>query len=268
MMEQAQDFLDESEAIYALVKDLDNEQMEAETGFKGWTINAIIRHLHVWNMAAYWSLTEPEKFQAFFKEAMAGMKPGTSMRFFEKDYLGGLEGPELLKVWRDFYQKMAPEFGSADPSARCEWAGPSMSVRSSITARLMENWAHAQAIYDALGVERENTDRIRNVVMIGLNTYSWTFVVNGEEPPQPVPYLRLTAPSGAIWEFGEPSDAERIEGKAEEFCQVVSQCRNIADTELSVTGPNATRWMAIAQCFAGPPETPPAPGTRSIAQAA
>lgn len=47
-----------------------------------------------------------------------------------------------------------------------------------------------------------------------------------------------------------------------EFCQVVTQVRNIADTRLSVTGDIAQRWMAIAQCFAGPPENPPEAGTR------
>ena len=264
MMDQAQDFLDESEAIYALLENLTDEQMEQGTGFKGWTINAIMRHLHIWNMAAYWSLTEPEKFHAFFKEIMAGMKGQTSMRFFEADYLDNLAGANLIKTWRDFYQTMAPEFGAADPAMRVEWAGPSMSVRSSITARLMENWSHAQAIFDVLGIKRENEDRIRNIVMMGLNTYGWTFKVNREEAPQPTPFLKVTAPSGIIWNYGDESTEERIEGLAEEFCQVVTQTRNIADTNLQVTGPNATRWMAIAQCFAGGAETPPAPGVRSI----
>jgi hypothetical protein len=42
----------------------------------------------------------------------------------------------------------------------------------------------------------------------------------------------------------------------------VTQVRNIADTGLTVTGAVATDWMSKAQCFAGAPETPPAPGTR------
>ena len=75
-----------------------------------------------------------------------------------------------------------------------------------------------------------------------------------------MPRLRLTAPSGAIWEYGDGDDL--IEGSASEFCQVVTQCRNIGDTSLSVHGPVATRWMAIAQCFAGPPQDPPPPGAR------
>ena len=49
MMQQAQDFLDESNAIHALVKNLTDDQMEQETGFKSWSINAIIHHLHIWN---------------------------------------------------------------------------------------------------------------------------------------------------------------------------------------------------------------------------
>ena len=74
--------------------------------------------------------------------------------------------------------------------------------------------------------------------------------------------MRLTAPSGDIWEFGEPSTDEMVEGSASEFCQVVTQVRNIADTQIRVVGPLATDWMSKAQCFAGGPETPPAPGTR------
>jgi uncharacterized protein (TIGR03084 family) len=77
-----------------------------------------------------------------------------------------------------------------------------------------------------------------------------------------MPNLVLTAPSGEIWTHGEPSQTERIEGLAEEFCQVVTQTRNIADTNLNVTGPVATDWMSKAQCFAGAPNPPPAPGTR------
>lgn len=273
MMQQAQDFLDESEAIYNLVEPLDDEEMEQETGFKSWTINQIVRHLHFWNMAAHWSLTDPEKFRDLTSGVLRRMGKKTQddpspIRAMEAEYLNNMSGSELKKNWREFYQEMAQHFGAADPSARVEWVGPSMSVRSSITARLMENWSHAQAIYDALGQRRDNGDRINNVVRIGLNTYGWTFKVNREDAPEPVPYLKLTAPSGATWEYGEPSNEERIEGLAEEFCQVVTQTRNIADTQLAVTGPNATRWMEIAQCFAGPPEPPPPPGTRAMATAA
>jgi hypothetical protein len=53
-----------------------------------------------------------------------------------------------------------------------------------------------------------------------------------------------------------------VRGSAVEFAQVVTQVRNVADTDLEVIGSNAARWMENAQCFAGPPETPPAKGAR------
>lgn len=43
---------------------------------------------------------------------------------------------------------------------------------------------------------------------------------------------------------------------------MVTQVRNIADTSLEAVGPIATDWMSMAQCFAGGPEEPAAPGTR------
>jgi uncharacterized protein (TIGR03084 family) len=143
-----------------------------------------------------------------------------------------------------------------------KWVGPDMSVLSSITARLMETWAHSQAIYDLLGKERSDTDRIKNVAVIGINTFGWTFANRGLPVSADRPYVRLAAPSGATWEWGPPSESNFIEGSAVEFCQVVTQVRNIADTKLRVIGETATSWMAIAQCFAGPPENPPPPGTR------
>ena len=40
--------------------------------------------------------------------------------------------------------------------------------------------------------------------------------------------------------------------------------RNIKDVNLDVVGNDANEWMSIAQCFAGPAEKPPAPGTRKM----
>lgn len=263
-MQQAQDFLDESTALHALVSTMSEGELDLPMGFKGWTTNQVLRHLHVWNIAADLSLEGGEAFGAFFEQVQAVIVKG-ELPDFEVEYLAGLSGAALVEAWRAKFHEVAGHFANTDPSARVVWAGPSMSARSSITARLMETWAHGQSVYDFLAEARVNGDRIRNIVVLGCNTYGWTFKVNGLEPPQPVPSLKLTAPSGEVWSYGEPQESEQIEGLAEEFCQVVTQTRNIADTQLSVRGENATQWMKIAQCFAGRPETPPAPGTRKRA---
>jgi len=263
MIQQVTDFRDESEALYGLMQPLDEEAFDTVTQFKRWTFNDILGHLHLWNHAADLSLADEAAFQAFLGEVMQSVASG-SLRAFERQWLAGLSGRELLEHWHGFVLEMVDRFGAADPQARVKWAGPDMSVRSSITARLMETWAHGQAIYDALGVERADADRIRNIAVLGVNTFGWTFRNRRLEVPPRIPYVRLTAPSGALWEWGEPSETERVEGTATEFCQVVTQTRNVQDTALCVNGDIATEWMSIAQCFAGPPEQPPYPGTRFL----
>ena len=258
-MQQAHDFLDECEALYALLSSINDSEFETPTLFKGWTINNILRHLHVWNIAAGKSLDGEEAFSAFLGALMGGER-GLSFNAVESRYLDGLSGTALLNAWRSKYERLADCFAATDPKARLKWVGPDMSAISSITARLMETWSHAQAVYDVLGVERLDHDRIGNIVRLGVNTFGWTFKNRQEEPAGPMPRLHLIAPSGAIWDYGEGEDL--ITGKAKEFCQVVTQCRNIGDTQLQVSGPVAKRWMAIAQCFAGPPQEPPTAGAR------
>ena len=63
MMQQAQDFQSESEALYSLVTFLEDEDFERKTSFKEWTINTVIRHLHMWNWAADLALKNTDAFK-------------------------------------------------------------------------------------------------------------------------------------------------------------------------------------------------------------
>ena len=260
-MQQAQDFREESDALATVLEGRSEAQWNHPTLFKDWTANDVIRHLHFWNRGADVALTDPDGFRNLrrrFREKAAA----SGHRAAEAAMVGRLGGPALLDNWRGFYRAMAKRWAEVDPRRRVAWVGPEMSARSSITARLMETWSHGQAVFDLFGLEREEHDRIRNVVVLGVNTYGWTWAVREREPPGPMPHLKLTAPSGAVWEYGEDDGENRIEGPAVAFAQVVAQTRNVADTDLGVTGPVAAEWMANAQCFAGPPETPPPPGAR------
>ena len=262
-MQQVADFIEECEVLNAVLEPLGPADFERVTLFKDWTVNHVLQHLHFFNMMADYSAFQPQRFQDDYGRLRAMMaERGSSMVEPTHEMLEGLSGPALRAAWRETYMAMEPRWSAADPKTRVKWAGPDMSMRSSITARQMETWAHAQEIFDLLGLERPEGDRIRNIAHLGVSTYGWTFINRGEAVPEPAPYVRLSAPSGAVWEWGEPSESERVDGNAVAFCQVVAQTRNIADTGLAVTGPNATRWMSIAQCFAGAPNDPPAPGTR------
>jgi uncharacterized protein (TIGR03084 family) len=192
---------------------------------------------------------------------MEGLKRGDSLTEVEAQVVSA-KGSQLVSDWRLTYQKLAQAYSQADPAQRCPWVGPSMSARSCITARQMETWAHGQAIYDELGRVRENTDRLQNIIILGINTFGWTFKVRGEAAPEQMPYVELAAPSGRLWTFGEENSGSAIKGAAEEFAQVVTQTRHVEDTQLSYEGEDAKRWLYNAQCFAGGPNPPPAPGSR------
>lgn len=262
MLTQADDFKAECDALYALLAPLSDDDFSKTTLFKDWTINDVLGHLHIWNWAAHMSLVDEPAFETYLTQIMGPELSAMPLRRREEKFLSGHTGQALLTEWHEFVAGMARSFRDVDPKRRLKWAGPDMSARSSVTARLMETWAHAQAIYDVLGVEREEQDHIQNIVVLGVNTFKWTYATRRETPPGDLPYVCLTAPSGAVWEFGELSEHDFVRGAAVDFCRVVTQVRNIADTDLDVNGPVASDWMSKAQCFAGPPESPPAPGAR------
>ena len=205
-------------------------------------------------------------FTALLAKIRANRAGGMSGIEENRQRIGRLAGWTLLDRWHTQLDDLCRMLAAKAPDARLAWAGPDMGVRMFTTARQMEVWAHGQEIHDVLGQDREPTDRLEGIAVIGVRTYGWTFANRGLPPPGDPPYVRLTAPSGVIWEWNPASSENVVAGSALEFCQVVTQVRNIADTALQVTGEPARRWMAIAQCFAGPPETPPAPGSRHRAQ--
>lgn len=259
----ASDLAAEHADLDALVSSLAPDQWLLPTPSPGWTIADQVGHLGFFDHTATLAITDPTGFREHATELVASLGEGSADPTL--DEARTMEPGELLRWWRTARSGLIEAAASLDDESRLPWYGPPMSAKSFLTARLMETWAHGQEVYDQLGVEREDTDRIHGIATLGVKTFGWTFINRKMEVPQPAPYVRLIAPSGAIWEWNEPQENNRVEGSATEFCQVVTQTRNFADTKLVAVGNPATRWMSIAQCFAGPPEDPPKPGTRHIA---
>jgi len=265
MLEQAFDYRDECAALNALLAGVPDEDWERPTQFKRWTATDVIGHLHLFDVAAEVALEGKEPLRAMFAQIQAGRAAGRTLVEYTRDWLGDCRGAQLRERWFDFSQGLAARYAGEEPGRRVAWAGPDMSVRSCISARQMETWSHGQALFDLLGVEREETDRLKNIAIMGVNTFGWSFVNRGLPVPELRPCVRLEAPSGALWEWNPGQQDERVEGRAVDFCRVVTQTRNIADTSLQVHGEIARQWMVIAQCFAGPPEEPPPTGARFAA---
>ena len=251
-MRQINDFREEGTALHELLVSLTDDQWTLETPFKNRTVNWVVQHLHDADRWALHSVSDPDGFRDWVKnrEKYRASEPEP------------LEGRALMERWYQYQQDLCDELEKVDPQIRAPWFGPDMGLRMMATARQMETWSHGQDIYDLLKIKRVNTDRIRNICHIGVATYGWTFINRELDVPEPVPYVRLSAPSGTEWTWNDPSDTDFVAGSAVEFAHVVTQGRNVQEVNLDVRGDAAIAWMEIAQCFAGPPETPPIPGVR------
>ncbi len=262
MLQEAQDLLDEAAELETFLQTLAEDDWKRPTGFMDWTPWDVVAHLHFFDEVSLVALEGREAFAARRDELLKELMAGRTNQELGREAYGRLGPKELLARWRETDTRMATQLGESEPKRRLPWFGPDMGVRMFTTARYMEHWAHAQEIYDLVGAKRTYSDRIKNIAVIGMKTFGWTFVNRKLEIPGPPPYVRLIAPSGEVWEWNDPSQDEFVRGDAADFCHVVTQGRNVADTALEVNGPVATQWMSIAQCFAGGPVDPPAPGAR------
>ncbi len=263
-MQQAHDFLKESKLLYDLLKNSDESDLDLITQFKNWSINDVIGHLYLFNVAAIKTVNGAKSFDDFFTPFLQLLQKGNSMVEAQVPWLSGLSGHMLLNKWWNSCLELEKLYSVVDPKLRVKWAGPEMSARSSITARQMETWSHGHEVFDRLGKKRKEGDHIKNIVHLGVSTFEWTFINRKIPLPESKPFILLKLPSSAEISYFDQNDNNFIKGSAIEFCQVVTQVRNISDTNLNVTGENATTWMRYAQCFAGKPEDPPKKGTRYI----
>jgi uncharacterized protein (TIGR03084 family) len=244
----ADDLVAESAVLRALLADLDEAGWRRETPAEGWTIADQVSHLAYFDDVAVQSATDPDAFNAELErlDAEGGVNPDSIAARYR-----GLSGAEMLHWFDLSRERLVSTFRGLDPSTRVPWFGPAMSAASSLTARIMETWAHGQDVADAVGVLREPTDRLRHVAHIGVGARAFSYAVRGRDlPPEPI-RVELDAPGGGLWTWG-PEDAEdRVTGAALDFALAVTQRRHRDDLALTITGPRATEWMTIAQAFAG-----------------
>ncbi len=257
MRELADDLTAETTALREMVADLDEAAWRTPTPAEGWTIADQISHLAFFDDAAIQSAADPEGFAAGLERAM--MVGDLDTDDLARRYRS-LTGADLLAWFDASRRRLIKVFAELDPALRLPWFGLPMSAASSLTARIMETWAHGQDIADALGQVREPTARLRHIAHIGVRAMPFSFTVNGlEVPPEPV-RVELTGPTGEVWTWGPGHAANRVTGPALDFCLLVTQRRHRDDTAVLAEGQVADHWLAIAQAFAGPPGEGRRPG--------
>ncbi|MFJ9908703.1 TIGR03084 family metal-binding protein [Streptomyces sp. NPDC101152] len=244
------DLCAESEELDLLVAELSPEQWALATPAPGWTVAHQIAHLAWTDHSSVLAVTDQDAFAREVEKALTA--PGD---FVDNGAQEGAGKPpeQLLADWRAGRKALEEALRTAPENARFPWYGPPMSTASMATARLMETWAHGGDVADALGVARTPTDRLRHIVRLGVRTRDFAFGVHG----LPVPFeefrIELTSPSGELWVYGPEDADDRVTGPVLDFCLLVTQRSHRADLALEAFGPDADRWLDIAQAFAGPP---------------
>ncbi|HEY1702965.1 MAG TPA: maleylpyruvate isomerase family mycothiol-dependent enzyme [Trebonia sp.] len=259
---------------------------DAATPAEGWTVRDQVTHLAFFDDAVALSLGDPAEFakQRAEQVALGGNFPDLLAERHRH-----LPGEEVLAWLTRSRAALVAAYRAADAAARLPWYGPDMSVPSSVTARIMETWAHGQDIRDTVGVATPVTSRLRHIANLGVRTFGFCFAQRELPVPGDPVRVRLRGPSGDIWEWTAGGSADRaahttagggadraagastgtggvantVTGNALDFCLVVTQRRNVADTGLGVRGGTAEQWIAIAQAFAGGATDPPPAGTRT-----
>jgi uncharacterized protein (TIGR03084 family) len=250
------DLAAEGDQLRATVDGLGPVGWTTPTPAAGWTVATTVAHL-LWTdevaVVAAHSHQDAEAKQAWDDIVLEAIADPTG--YVDKGALELAERPrdEVLDRWAASRAALPEALRALPPGQKMPWFGPPMSAASMATARFMETWAHALDVHDAAGRRPDPTDRIRHVAHLGVRTRDFAYSVHQEEPPAEEFRVELMAPSGAIWGWGPADAAQRVSGPAYDFCLLVTQRVNRADTELVAAGADAEHWLGIAQAFAGPP---------------
>ncbi len=255
--ELCSDLAAEHAALDSIVANLSDDEWDTPTPAAGWDVRDSVSHLCYFDETATLALTDPEAFEvhksALITAMVAGEAPDVE--------IGRQMSPPgaVLGRWRTArhgYLEAAQHAAAGRSSPpRVPWYGPSMSLASFTTARLMETWAHGQDVRDALGQPPEIGPRLRHIIHIGVGARAYSFASHGVTDPGDPVTLTARGPDGQLWTWG-PSETDvsnRITGSAVDLALVLTQRRHASRTDVVATGPVAQKWLAIAQAFAGAP---------------
>ena len=242
------DLASEQDSLDLVVADLDEATWQLATDSPGWTIADQISHLQFFDERAALAMNDPDAFGIDRQHLVSSAPRDLSVELGRQVSAG-----ELLDAWRHSRRALIEAAMQVDPTVRVPWYGPSMAVKSFLTARLMECWAHGHDVAEAVGVQRSPSARLKHVAHIGVGARAFSLFINQLPEDSRSIRVELNAPDGELWTWGDETSDQRVLGEALDFCLVVTQRRALSDSRLTVVGDSATTWMRIAQAFAGAP---------------
>jgi uncharacterized protein (TIGR03084 family) len=240
------DLVAESAALDVVLDGLLPAQWSLPTPAAGWTVRDQVSHLAYFDGATLQSLVDPERFRQDADALKAG---GDNISDCIAAAYHSHAWADLLSWFRAARAALVSAYRTVDAGRRLPWYGPDMTPASSVSARLMETWAHGQDIVDAIGADRVATRRLRHVADLGIRAMPYSYAVNHLVAPADPIRVELNAPEGDQWSWGSADAVNRVSGEAaprrHRHSRDGSDC---AAVDLCCTG---LRWPGRAWSFPG-----------------
>jgi uncharacterized protein (TIGR03084 family) len=242
--------------LRSLLLSLDADGWDRPTPSPGWTVLHQVRHLAHGEELGRLAATDP----VGFAEELGRLLGDLDAVEAETTAAAGDETPAAAtERWWVAAEGLRTAVAEGPPAGPIDWVTGPMSRASFVTARVMETFAHGHDIAVAVDRPLEPRFAVRHVAHLGVATRGFAFANRGMPAPEGAARVELVGPDGDLWTWGPEGAPDLVRGPALDFALLVTQRIHRDDTALEATGPDAERWLGIAQCFAGPPTDGPAP---------
>lgn len=247
----------EGDEVDRLLAGLDVGDWALPTPAPGWTIAHQVAHLAATFRMAGLAASNP----GMFKQIAGRLSPDfdANVRAALAEYLAQPQ-ETLFGRWQAERAGAVAALAAVPPDQVVPWLVNPLPPAVLASAGMMELFGHGQDIADALGERLERTDRLGHLVGFAVRTWDFGYQARGIATPDAQLRFEITAPSGAVLEFGPATATDRITGPAEDFCLLVTRRRHHTDLNVVASGDVATQWLEIAQAYRGPAGAGRVPG--------
>lgn len=237
------DLAAEQDRLGTVLSGLSGQQWRAGSGAAGWSVADVVLHLAQTDEAVVAATTGGADLPDW---RSLGGTVDEAMDALVRAERGDPE--QIHQRWRTARQAALAALRQADPGRPVPWVTTSLKPRTLATTRLAEYWAHGLDIAGPLGVEYEDTVRLRHIAWLGHSTLPYAFAQAGQ--PSHDVYCELTAPDGSTWRYGPPEADSTISGSAGEFCRVGAKRLAPEQSGLQARGPHAEAALRVLRNYA------------------
>jgi uncharacterized protein (TIGR03084 family) len=238
--------------LNSILSGLSEDRWRAPTRCEGWDVSDVVTHLAQTDELAIASADG--QYSEYLSQLSRDLGEGSgnvdegAARMVESER--GVPVSELFNRWNSASTRLVGVLDAMNLSTRVQWVAGELSARTLSTTRLSETWIHSGDVAEAVGVELQQTDRLRHIARLAWRTLPYAFTSSGHSMTGPVEF-RLTSPSGEPWDFvpDEPA-VTTVSGSALELCNVASRRVNPEATSLVALGPDAAEVLALVRTYA------------------